>query len=86
MKSVLQHLTDQNPEAVVICGFDDCLVGTATTVGSMAPVAVYSTPMIVDKLQQNGLDSDDAWEHYYTNIEIVDMGPHSPIMLNLEMD
>lgn len=86
MKSIIQHLTESNPEAVVICGFDDCLVGTCTIAGSLAPVAVYSTSMIIDKLQENGLDLDDAWNHYYNNIEIVDMGPHSPLMLNLEMD
>lgn len=84
MRSILETLTENNPEAVVICGFDDCLVGTCTTAGSSAPVAVYSTPMIIDKLQERGLDIDDAWEHYYNNIEIVDMGPHGPMMLNLE--
>lgn len=86
MKTVLQHLTENNPDAVVIVGFDDCLIGTATTCGSMAPVAVYSTTMIIDQLQERGLDLDDAWDHYYNNIEIVDMGPHSPLMLNLEIE
>lgn len=86
MKTVLQHLTDNNPEAVIIVGFDDCLIGTTHQCGNSHPVAVYSTQMIIDKLEERGLDLDDAWDHYYNHIEIIDMGPHGPFMLNLDID
>ena len=86
MKTILQKLTDLNPEAVIICGFDNCLVGTASLNGTFSPVAVYSTPKIIKTLIDRGLNEDEAWDHYYNKIETVDLGPHAPMMLNLESD
>ena len=84
MNSVIEALIERNPEAVILVGFDDCLIGTTCICGK-APVAVYSTNMIIEKLQERDLDEEDAWTHYYHEIETVDLGRHSPQMLNLEI-
>ena len=55
MNSVIETLIEKNPEAVILVGFDDCLIGTTCNCGG-APVAVYSTNMIIEKLQERDLD------------------------------
>jgi len=84
VNSVIEVLIEKNPEAVILVGFDDCLIGTTCICGK-APVAVYSTNMIIEKLQERDLDEEDAWTHYYHEIEMVDLGKHSPQMLNLDI-
>ena len=83
MQNVLEYLQEHNPEAVVICGFDDCLIGTCMKPGATGPVAVYSTPKVIEKLtRNNGGDENAAWDHFYNQIETVDMGVHGPWLLN----
>lgn len=84
MNCVIEDLIEKNPEAVIIVGFDNCLIGTCTPSGK-PPVAVYSTNMIIEKLEERGLDTGEAWNHYYHNMELPDMGQHSPQMLNLDV-
>jgi len=83
--SVIETLIEKNPDAVIIAGFDDCLIGTSTQCGKNA-VALYSTNMIIDKLMERGLDEEEAWEHYYLNLEIVDMGENGPQLISIEVD
>jgi hypothetical protein len=42
--------------------------------------------MIIDNLMERGLDEDDSWNHYYHNIEMADLGPNGPMMLNIDFD
>ncbi len=85
MNSVIEVLIEKNPEAVILVGFDDCLIGTTCSCGGL-PVAIYSTNMIIAKLMDRGLELDDAWTHYYHEIEMVDLGKHTPQMLNLDLE
>ena len=83
--NIVQGLQEKNPNAGVLVGFNDCLIGTLTTVGDL-PVAVYSVDMIIDKMIQNGYDEESAWENYYFNIERVSLGKYSPMMFSLEVE
>ena len=83
--SVIDTLVEKNPDAVILVGFNDCLLGTVCQCGGN-PVALYSTNMIIDKLMDRGLDEDDAWNHYYHNIENTDLGPNAPLMMNIDLD
>lgn len=83
--SIIETLIDKNPDAVIIVGFNDCLMGTITKCGQNT-VALYSTNMIIDNLMGRGLDEDDSWNHYYHNIEMADLGPNGPMMLNIDFD
>jgi len=85
MDNIIQGLQDKNPNAVVLVGFNDCLIGTLTPAGGL-PVAVYSTNMIIEKLVENGYDEESAWENYYFNIETVSLGKYSPMMFSLEVE
>jgi len=83
---IISKLIKHNPEAVIIVGFDDAMVGTARTCGEK-PVAVYSTNLILERIMDiTGLNPDDAWDHYYHEIELGLQGPNAPLLLNLEYD
>ena len=84
LNSVIETLIEKNPDAVILVGFNDCLLGTTYQCGKL-PVAIYSTNMVIDKLMDRGLDEDDAWTHYYHNIENAELGPNGPMMLNIEI-
>lgn len=85
MDHIIQGLQERNPNAVVLVGFNDCLIGTLTPTGGL-PVAVYSTNMIIEKMVENGMDEDSAWENYFFNIEQAPLGKYSPMMFSLEVE
>ncbi len=80
--SVIEKLIEKNPEAVVIAGFDDCLIGTATQCGRNT-VALYSTDLLIEELMTRGMDHEEAWEHYFLNLESVDMGENGPQLVSI---
>jgi hypothetical protein len=72
---------DQGDEGVVLMdGFDDCVVGLAEHF-NFGPVLVYDREKIIDKLVADGMDHDDAWEHFYFNIAGSYVGKRTPMFL-----
>jgi hypothetical protein len=82
LTQILTTLEQINPNAVLIDGYQDCLVGITTADNSDNPVAVYSTLCIINKLMRTeAMDYDEANEYYSYNIAGSYMGQHSPLYI-----
>ena len=82
LTQILATLEQINPNAVLLDGYQDCLVGITTQQGNY-PVAVYSTLCIINKLMRNeGMDYDEAHDYHSYNIAGSYMGEHSPVYIS----
>jgi hypothetical protein len=74
----LDAITEINPDAIVLTGFDDCIVGLCNTFeGSRL---LYSEKKIIDKLSQD-MTVEEAKEYYEFNILGGYLGTYTPIFL-----
>lgn len=60
-------IAEENPDALFADGWDDALIGSVHRFGSEV-LALYDTEKIISKLMDDGLDRDEAWEHFNFNI------------------
>ena len=67
MEVTQEMLMDFAEEAIVLEGFDDCIVGLTEEFGHGFRV-LYSVKCIVNKLMQDGMSEDEALEYYGYNI------------------
>lgn len=66
----IQTLLDQSDGhgAVLMTGFDDCVVGLLERFGVDVPVVVYDREKVIQKLMDNGIETcEEAEEFYYYN-------------------
>jgi hypothetical protein len=78
-------IAEQNPEAKVADGFDDCILGIAEGYGR-DPVLAYSRPEIVKKLmERDGLSHQEAQETFDVNIIGAYVGEGTPIFIDTEL-
>ena len=63
----LERIREINPNAVLVDGFDNCIIGISERYGE-EPVLIYSREKIIDNLMKNGCNQEDALEYYYYNI------------------
>lgn len=55
-------------DALVMDGFDDCIVGLLERFGIPEPIVVYDRAKVIQKLVDNGIeDHEGAEEFYYYN-------------------
>jgi len=80
MEVTQEMLMDFAEEAIVLEGFDDCIVGLTEEFGHGFRV-LYSVKCIVNKLMQDGMSEDEALEYYGYNILNAYMGEQNPIFL-----
>ncbi len=68
------------PEAVLVDGFDDCIIGVGYRGGSGSSVIVYDRNQIVDKLaKRDGMSCEEADEYFDYNIAGAYLGNNTPI-------
>lgn len=77
---VREHLAEENPEACLADGFDEALIGVARRC-SKAPLAVYSVERILEILVGQGLEYEEAVEHFSFNIEGAWVGEGTQLFL-----
>jgi hypothetical protein len=65
--------------AVILDGFDDCIVGISEEFGN-GPKIIYSKNKIIQKLMV-GIDYEEALDYYYYNILGGYFGEQNPIFL-----
>lgn len=65
--------------AVILEGFDDCIIGISEEFGN-GPRIVYSKNKIIQKLMV-GIDYEEALDYYYYNILGGYFGEQNPIFL-----
>ena len=66
-----------NAEMLFADGLDGAIIGY-TTKGC----AVYSTDAIIDILVSEGMTEEDAYDHFYYNVEGAHMGEFTPIYIH----
>jgi len=65
--------------AILLDGFDDCIVGITEEFGN-EPRVIYSRDKIITKLMED-MTEDEAYEYYYYNILGGYFGERNPIFL-----
>lgn len=77
---LFDDLAEENPEALLADGFEDCLLGY--TCNHHHPVvAVYDLCKCVQKLMSDGLTEDDAVEYLSFNTLGAYVGPNGPLFV-----
>ena len=63
MNETYQKLQELNPNAIMIDGFDDALIGYCEQFR-----AIYDWDLIILELTNQGMERDEAIEYFYFNI------------------
>ena len=59
-------------------GFDDCILGRVERCGQ-EPYLVYDVDMVIGQLvNDDGISTEEAWEHFYFNIQGAYVGAGTP--------
>lgn len=75
-----RELLDELAEgAIILEGFDDCVIGISEEFGN-GPRLIYSKNKIIQKLMV-GIDYEEALDYYYYNILGGYFGEQNPIFL-----
>lgn len=82
---VEEWLTDENPEALFMDGFDDAIVGVVKR-HTKDTLVCYSYDKMVQKLIQDGMTEEEAVEYISFNIECAYHGDHQPVILYEPLD
>ena len=78
-KQVREILEEENPEARLMDGFDEALIGVARRCGQPT-LAVYDYDKCIDILSRE-MSEDDAVEYFEFNCAGAWVGPHTPVIL-----
>jgi hypothetical protein len=71
------YLFEQAEGAIILDGFDDCLIGIAEEFGN-GPRLIYSKDRIIHKLQED-MTEEEAYEYYDYNILGGYFGEQGPV-------
>lgn len=84
MGGVREHLADLglDEEALFADGFDDAIVGVVERFG-MPPVVLYNRERCISILMEDGLDREDAEEHFSFNVIGAWVGEYTPAFATL---
>jgi hypothetical protein len=77
----LEDLSDENPDALLLDGFEDAYIGAAVRC-AQPPLAVYDRDKCIEVLvQRDGMTVEDAEEYFEFNVSGAWVGPHTPLIL-----
>jgi len=80
-------IKEVNPDAIVLEGLDNALVGVGTAFDLDSPRLVYSISGIINILRErDGMSEEEAGEFFDYNIKGGYFGVHTPLFLNEEKD
>ena len=81
---MLEAIREMHPEALLMDGYDDCIVGVCTQFGRPAVVA-YSRDKVIQKLMDDGCgDYHEAEEYFEFNQQGAWLGEHTPVFISTE--
>ena len=72
--------TQLSDEAIILDGFNDCIVGIGSLFPHVDMVLIYDVGKIINSLMKDGMDHEEAEEFYSFNIAGLYAGPGTPIM------
>ena len=75
----LDEIRDSYPDALMVDGHDDAIVGVASQCGGM-DVILYDEEKIIETLQED-MTYEEACEHFSFNISGAYLGPATPMFL-----
>lgn len=82
IQTTLDNLAEENPEAVLLDGYEPAILGISRRCGQPS-VAAYSYWSIIDILRRE-MSFDDAVEYFEHNISGAWFGEHSPVFIEIE--
>lgn len=92
---IRESISEINPEALLVDGFDEAIIGIAERIG-LESIVAYDVDKIIEILMkdmevtedmlEDGQSIDDlktemAYEYFYFNIQGAWMGEHTPIFI-----
>lgn len=77
---IVEALREENPEALLLDGFEGALIGRSSRCGQPA-LAVYDYDKLYDICDKQGMEPDAIEEHLAFNVLGAWVGPHTPIVL-----
>ena len=81
------ELADINEGALFMDGHDDAIIGVTANQAGLPSVVVYDEALIIEGLVSNdGMDEEDAWDHYGFNIQGGYYGENQPLIIRRSSD
>jgi hypothetical protein len=80
----IERLSEINPDAVILDGFDTCIVGIAERFG-VSPVLAYDYDRCIKVLMAGGMDYDGAVEYFEFNTLGGWFGDGTPVFVTLKL-
>lgn len=80
----IEWMNEHVDEAVVLHGFEECIVGMAERFG-MSPVLAYDYNLCIETLMKGGMKYDEAVEFFEFNTIGGWFGEGTPVFVNLKL-
>ena len=81
MSNKRELIEEQYSEIMFCDGYDDCIVGIVDKFGS-EPIVCYDKNKIIDKMIEDGMTTDDAYEYFDFNVIGAYVGERTPCFLD----
>ncbi len=78
---VSDYMSEINPDALMMQGWDDCILGVCYQTYS-EPVVAYSKRLIIKKLRDSGKTIEEA-EDEFIHMTTVDHGESTPVYIDV---
>jgi len=83
-EEILLYIKEQYPDAVLVTGFDEALLGVARKAEDVNWVAIYNADLIIDSIiEDNEISEQEAMEFYKFNISGSYVGPMTPMFIDV---
>lgn len=79
LERIKWRLSYLNPQAVVLDGLDDAIIGYARVEQGYS--VLYSVEKCIQVFQDQGMSEDEATEHFEFNVRGMYCGEHSPLFV-----
>lgn len=78
----IEQIAEINPDAIVLDGFNDAIIGMAERI-NFGPLVAYDAEKIISiMVERDGMTDEDAREYFEYNISGSYLGEYSPIFIN----
>ena len=79
--SLIETIEDIYPEALLMDGYDDCIIGICERYGQ-PPIIAYDMDKVLLRLQSDGMSRQDAVEYFEYNQIGAWMGDRTPCFID----
>ena len=83
VKKMLHEIYD---DLIVMDGYDDCILGVVRGIGVEDAVCYSYNKVIARLISGDGMEEEDAVEHFYYNMMGAYVGENTPVFLFTEDD